>query len=102
MPESDQTSEEILATDIVFECPHCGKSLVIEEAGAGMEVCCPDCQSWVIVPGEKSSDAPSPSQVRTATPAEKIDQLRRKLEILRREAALIQASVDRMMNALQD
>ena len=38
------------ATDIIFDCPHCGKSLAIDERGAGLVITCPDCTQQVQVP----------------------------------------------------
>ncbi|MBP7274780.1 MAG: hypothetical protein KBA51_01095 [Kiritimatiellae bacterium] len=37
-------------TDIIFDCPRCGKSLCIEESGAGRVVPCPDCGTRMQVP----------------------------------------------------
>jgi uncharacterized Zn finger protein (UPF0148 family) len=42
--------EEIAETDILFDCPKCGKSLVIQEQGAGLVVTCPDCDERMQVP----------------------------------------------------
>ena len=42
---------EILDTDIVFNCPHCTKSLVIDQSAAGMLVKCTDCGEEIEVPG---------------------------------------------------
>lgn len=36
--------------DIFFECPRCGKSLGIDERGAGLIVRCPDCGLRMQVP----------------------------------------------------
>ncbi len=47
MPPGDTGIDE---TDILFECGACGKSLVIEERGAGMLVKCTDCGETVRVP----------------------------------------------------
>ncbi len=41
---------EILDTDIVFDCPHCGKSLVIDYRGAGLQITCSECGETVLVP----------------------------------------------------
>ncbi len=41
---------EIRQTDIVFECPSCGKSLAVDEKGAGLVITCPDCGAQVVVP----------------------------------------------------
>ncbi len=42
--------EEILDTDISFDCPHCGKSLVIDYRGAGLQIRCSECGEPVLVP----------------------------------------------------
>ena len=42
--------EEIPATDITFECPHCAKSLSIDPRGAGLTIPCPHCENPVTVP----------------------------------------------------
>ena len=34
---------EIRDTDIVFDCPHCGKNLVIDYRGAGLQINCSEC-----------------------------------------------------------
>lgn len=41
---------DIREGDILFECPHCGKSMAIESAGAGMMVNCAACGQPVQVP----------------------------------------------------
>ena len=41
---------EIKATDIIFNCPFCGKSLAIDYRGAGLTVPCSDCGKFVPVP----------------------------------------------------
>ena len=41
---------EIRDTDIVFDCPHCGKSLVIDYRGAGLQIECSGCGESVLVP----------------------------------------------------
>ena len=50
--ESEQTAPEIVVTlgDILFECPSCDKSMVIDESATGMIVECPQCHTNVIVP----------------------------------------------------
>ena len=51
VPEN-QSAEgvEIRETDIVFDCPRCGKSLVIDYRGAGLEINCSQCGASVLVP----------------------------------------------------
>jgi len=41
---------EIRDTDIVFDCPACGKSLVIDYRGAGLQISCSECGEPVLVP----------------------------------------------------
>lgn len=41
---------EIRDSDIVFDCPHCGKSLAIDCRGAGLTITCPDCANKIQVP----------------------------------------------------
>jgi predicted RNA-binding Zn-ribbon protein involved in translation (DUF1610 family) len=41
---------EIRDTDIVFDCPNCGKSLVIDYRGAGLQIDCSACGTSVLVP----------------------------------------------------
>lgn len=41
---------EIPETDILFECPHCGKSLSIDQRGAGLVIRCTQCGNQVTVP----------------------------------------------------
>ena len=41
VPVRENTEEaEIRDTDIVFDCPHCGKNLVIDYRGAGLQINC--------------------------------------------------------------
>ena len=41
---------DIRDTDIVFDCPHCGKNLVIDYRGAGLQIDCSSCGKSVLVP----------------------------------------------------
>jgi DNA-directed RNA polymerase subunit RPC12/RpoP len=51
----------ISARDILFECPACGKSLVVDEAAEGLTIACPQCHINIIVPpGQTESPVPSP------------------------------------------
>ena len=38
-------------SDIQFNCPKCGHNLVVDAAGAGMSVPCPECSEPLIIPG---------------------------------------------------
>lgn len=65
--------EEIVisSSDILFECPSCGKSLVVDDGAEGLIIACPQCQTSVIVPPKqgKSTLAPPPETTR-AHPAQ--------------------------------
>ena len=51
VPVRENTEEaEIRDTDIVFDCPHCGKKLVIDYRGAGLQINCSECGEPVLVP----------------------------------------------------
>jgi transcription elongation factor Elf1 len=50
MAEQPEEAAEIKDTDIVFDCPHCGKSLAIDYRGAGLTIQCTDCERDVVVP----------------------------------------------------
>ncbi|MGI6495490.1 MAG: hypothetical protein ACOX5G_05290 [Kiritimatiellia bacterium] len=50
IPTVDDEGRAILETDIVFECPECGHSLVIDYRGAGLVINCIECGEPVQVP----------------------------------------------------
>jgi len=50
MADDPESAAEIKDSDIVFDCPHCGKSLAIDYRGAGLNIECTDCGNSVIVP----------------------------------------------------
>jgi hypothetical protein len=37
-------------SDIVFECPHCQQSLVVDSGGVGVQIDCPGCGSGIVIP----------------------------------------------------
>ncbi len=99
--------------DILFECPHCGKSLVIDARGIGQVIVCPDCNKEVEVPswtpssGEDEVENVDRERVQIE---EMLDQLREKINRLEKQQAvdaqcftrlademvLIQAALDRI------
>jgi uncharacterized Zn finger protein len=46
--------------DIYFSCAACGHHMVIDEAGAGMIVACPECGRDTPVPKSALTSAPGP------------------------------------------
>ena len=66
----------ITERDILFECPSCGKNLVVDESAEGAIVDCPRCNIHVIVPPKtgpviavSSEPAPAPAPVVPPQPA---------------------------------
>jgi len=60
-PDARPAGSVIGPRDILFECPSCGKSLVVEDRAAGMVVPCPRCNAHVIVPPAKPAGKPAPA-----------------------------------------
>ncbi len=50
MAKNTASTADIKETDIVFDCPHCSKSLAIDYRGAGLTIQCSDCGNDVQVP----------------------------------------------------
>ncbi|MBQ6137087.1 MAG: hypothetical protein IJI73_06930 [Kiritimatiellae bacterium] len=48
--EAEGEEVEIRDTDIVFDCPYCGKNLAIDYRGAGLQINCSECGKEVLVP----------------------------------------------------
>lgn len=48
--EEEAGSQDIKDTDIIFECPLCGKSLAIDYRAAGLSIPCTGCDKLVVVP----------------------------------------------------
>jgi hypothetical protein len=58
--------------DIRFACPNCDQHIAIDEAGAGLQIECPGCQSQVTVPAPAPATSPAPSRprIRLARPTQ--------------------------------
>ena len=50
VPQGTEGTDEIRATDIVFDCPHCQHNLAIDYRGAGLQIECIECGQPVLVP----------------------------------------------------
>ncbi len=55
-PEPEDQETEIRDTDILFECPQCGKSMVVDYRGAGLTIPCVDCKQPVEIPIPEGMD----------------------------------------------
>jgi DNA-directed RNA polymerase subunit RPC12/RpoP len=60
-PKARTEDTSVAVTDILFDCPACAKSLVVDEAAEGMIVDCPQCRSNVIVPPQSARPEPPPA-----------------------------------------
>jgi len=49
-------SDQVPATDIVFQCPHCGKQHSIDPRGAGLTINCTACDELITVPIPPGTD----------------------------------------------
>ncbi|MDZ4199385.1 MAG: hypothetical protein U1E27_08880 [Kiritimatiellia bacterium] len=61
MTNKTQLPEGFTEQDIFFECPKCGKSLGIDQRGAGLVVACTDCGTKMKVPVPDFSLRPDPA-----------------------------------------
>ncbi|HUJ10643.1 MAG TPA: hypothetical protein VL171_11510 [Verrucomicrobiae bacterium] len=69
--QKEKTQEIVLSSsDIFFECPSCGKSLVVDEGAEGLIIACPQCQTSVIVPPKQGKEAPPPPMAQVHPPRE--------------------------------
>jgi len=88
-----QDGPVIHSGDIVFDCPHCGKSLAIDPRGVGLMIACPDCGREVQVPaGAGRGEAAS------ATPEERAEQVRSLAEAVARA----QEKIERLVANLEE
>jgi len=98
---SDHTSDPVSgdnATDILFDCPVCGKSLEIDARGAGCVIVCPDCKHEVEVP---VLDPAEDAQGGLDAANEIVDRLQSQVEQLQRIAAADQQCLRRIGDEMQ-
>ena len=95
MTDRPDGSTEIKETDIVFDCPHCGKSLAIDYRGAGLTIPCTDCGKNVQVPipeGMEITDIDSSEEEQEV----RILNLRRSLTAAEQKIEQLSAEVEEM------
>jgi DNA-directed RNA polymerase subunit RPC12/RpoP len=70
-----EKAEEVVvsSSDILFECPSCGKSLVVDENAEGLIIGCPQCRTNVIVPPRQTKPGFAPPPEMTGTRLSKED-----------------------------
>jgi phage FluMu protein Com len=86
--EDLKLNTSIQPNDIVFDCPHCGKSMAIDGAGAGMAITCPDCQNVIQVP------YPDTMAAETAADASQMQNLHEQLTAAQNRIAQLAADLD--------
>jgi len=59
--------------NILFNCPHCGKSLQVEGEGAGLTVPCPECNQELVIPSPNPA-RPLPQQKIVGQSIEKLSE----------------------------
>jgi len=97
MSDGADESAEIKETDIVFDCPHCGKSLAIDYRGAGLTIPCTDCGKPVQVPipeGMEVTDLDSSDEEQEI----RILNLRRALSAAEQKIQLLAAEIEELTN----
>jgi len=96
MSDVVQSLVDIKETDIVFDCPHCGKSLAIDCRGAGLMIPCTDCGNNVQVPipdGMELSDVDSSEEEKES----RIVNLRRTLSSAETRIKHLEAEVEELL-----
>jgi phage FluMu protein Com len=102
---------EISSRDILFECPACGKSLVVDEAAQGLIIDCPRCHINVIVPPRRApaivppgpateTVASTAGQPVTGTPEERLMALSNQLKELQTQRTEISNRLASRLNEI--
>jgi len=89
---------EIGPRDIVFDCPFCEKSMVVDEVAVGMTVECPRCGGQVIVPPRPNPTAPPPVMSPPAADDARISALISKLKELQTQRTEISTNIVARLN----
>ncbi len=88
---------DIKDTDIIFDCPHCAKSLAIDYRGAGLTIKCSDCGGDVQVPipdGMELDDLDRPLEDQEL----QIIQMRRSLQKAQERIADLEGALEELMD----
>jgi transcription elongation factor Elf1 len=92
--ETNQEAAEIKESDIVFDCPYCGKSLAIDYRGAGLTIPCTDCGKSVVVP--------IPEGMRLADIDSNVEEQEGLIRNLRKSLAAAEFRIQQLESDLQD
>jgi hypothetical protein len=97
MADDPQGAMNTGGTDILFECPHCEKSLAIDARGSGLSIRCPQCGRTIQVPGLPGEDRGGRPGV-----GEVGNDPQERFRILSEELALSQTKVERLVASLEE
>ena len=101
MADVPETEVDLKETDIIFDCPHCGKSLAIDYRGAGLTIQCSDCGKDVQVPipeGMELDDIDSSEEQQEI----RIMHLRKSLSEARERIRLLETAVDELTSRREE
>ena len=99
--DDENEDPDIRDTDILFECPKCSKSMVIDYRGAGLTVPCTDCGHAVDVPIPEGMDltdldsSPADQGVRVIQMRELLADAQRKLYVQDGVVERLRADIER-------
>lgn len=91
---SEKSKVRTPSQDIVFDCPHCNKSLSIDPRGAGLMIVCPDCEQQVQVPGVPLAERNQEGVAAVTPPPGSAD--------LAEALAAAQAKIERLVESLEE
>lgn len=93
MAQQPAEQKEPSSSDIVFDCPACGKSLAVDRRGAGLTIKCPLCHQAIQVPA--AEDAAEP-------PVEAEDPRDRRILELTEALEIAQGKIQRLVEELEE
>lgn len=96
MPKPPVNTSKASAEDILFDCPHCAKSLAIDPRGAGLTVPCPQCAQPVQVP------VPTDAKAETTTVEIPDDDREMKIAELADALEKSHAKIERLVESLEE
>lgn len=104
-PDEPEKSDDVRATDIVFNCPHCEHSLAIDRDCAGITLPCPECRHDIIVPLESTaSEEPSAGESDEVPPLDELSiaEALSRIAELENELALKNDQIKTLMTELEE
>ena len=114
--ENETVTTNFSQSDIFFGCPRCGKSMGIDQRGAGKMVTCPDCDLRFRVPSPENATEVIPPDSAHRMDADEAEEAENGpgdewapcsisaegLEKIFEEIASIQGALDRLVDVLEN